>query len=139
MIPITPTLTITEVLIIALAAFGILAHIWGWQEALQDEGAVLARGRNTLGAYLLLDTARAHARSEAIRLVIKILFLAYGLNAAGVTQGPASIWAQSTILGVLALLTAETWMDRKMRRTAIRNEARLPERLTESRPDALDD
>ena len=138
MFPLTSTLTVTEVLIIALAAFGIVAHIWGWQEALRDEGAVLARGRNTLGAYLLLDTARCHARSEAIRLVIKILFLAYGLNASGVVSGPASVWAQSTILGVLALLTAETWMDRKMRRTAIRNEARLPERLDEKTADVVD-
>ena len=49
------TVSLLEVLLVLLAGIGIPMHLWGWHDALLDEGAILAGARNTPAGALLLE------------------------------------------------------------------------------------
>lgn len=119
------TISLLEVLIVVLAGIGIPMHLWSWHDAVLDEGAILAGARNTPAGALLWRLARGHARSEAIRLFIKVIVLLYGIAAMGYASGPFGPWAQGTLFTVLVLLTAETWMQRWDRHQMMRGNARM--------------
>lgn len=119
------TVSLLEVLLAVLAGIGIPMHLWGWHDAVMDEGAILAGARNTPAGALLLRIARGHARSEALRLVIKGVLLVYGLASLGWPSGPNGPWGQLVLLSVAVLLSIETWLQRWDRRRMILGNARM--------------
>lgn len=119
------TVSLLEVLLAVLAGIGIPMHLWGWHDAVMDEGAILAGARNTPAGALLLRLARGHARSEAIRLVIKAVLLLYALASMGWPSGPNGPWGQLVLLTVVVLLSVETWLQRWDRRRMILGNARM--------------
>jgi hypothetical protein len=119
------TVSLPEVLLVILAAIGVPMHLWGWHDALLDEGAILAGARNTPAGAVLLRLARGHARSEMIRLAIKAMVLSYAVAAMGYPSGPFSPWSQLTLLIVVLLLTGETWLQRWDRRRMMLGNARV--------------
>lgn len=113
-----PNASLPEATWTALAVGGVLLHLIGLRDAIDDLLALAASARPGPIDPVLLALERAKVRSEVLRMLVKSIFAAVGLWSL-VTPSPATPrvaeWADFAawaFLGALALLTADSLLAR---------------------------
>jgi hypothetical protein len=118
----TTTVSVLEVIIVALSLLGLFQHRMARDASMQDLGAAQAVARNRPNILLQIRMAQGHIRSENYRIAGKIGLLVYGLwtmmlpnrDLFPLLTGP--LIPQGAIIAVLILLNLETWQARHDRK-----------------------